>query len=839
MFLFFSRAAFLLLTSLSVLVFPAFSQSQTQGFQAPFAIQSYPQPFLPGWYANDLRATSSRVFRLATGGINGSVALAVQPISSFTGKLWVRLTPKGMGNPRVIFWAKTLKNGTGTRPALVHISWSATLEGTYQERMLLGHAAQFPNTNQNFSRFELEVPAAFTSLEEVYLQLEIAVGSGTGSAARWVLDNFSLEDLVVDEEVPKVYQVKGYGKREVLVAFSEPMDSVFAQLNLAYQLEGSNPVEARLLLDSVVIIRSEVDLEENKDYALFLQQLPDVNGNFLADTLLRFRYTDPSAFGTKSLVINELMPAPRADQDLPFVEYVEVLNPTNKELRLSGLVFSSSSSATPLPEFWISPGEFVLLCAASQAPLLSGFGRVLPLPSFPSLLNSGSLLRLSTAEGLEIDRLEYRSSSWGGTEFADGGYSLEVPDPYFRCEASEFLLPSKDPKRGTPGGKNSQFSQTKDLGDLQVLSAFFKSPTQLFFRFNQPILPLDGQQPILTFSRSLELDSTWVFDSGRSLGTSLASSARKSTVYMARASSLMRCVGEPAGFEVEIVLAEAASKGELILNEVLLDPKSGDPKFVEIHNPTAKYLSLENWALTSINEAGALQQLRLIGGEGVRVAPEEYVALTIDPTRLRLSYPQSAAGNFLQLASLPSMPIGAGVLLLLSPERLVADSLPYRSDWHHPLLRSTKGVSLERISPVFPSHIPSTWQSASSSQDYATPGLKNSTALSVEPISEPISLFPQVFDPGGSTGPSQVNIRYSMEQSGWVGSFIIYSAAGREVRILGQNQILGTSGVFSWTGIDAEGTRVPPGYYILVAQLFDLTGRVKVVKKTLVVGSPL
>jgi hypothetical protein len=102
-------------------------------------------------------------------------------------------------------------------------------------------------------------------LEEVYLQLEIAVGTGSGSAARWVLDDFSLEDLVIDEELPKVSVVKGYGKREVLVAFSERMDPVFAQLNLAYQLEGSKPVEARLLLDSVVIIRSEVDLEENKD----------------------------------------------------------------------------------------------------------------------------------------------------------------------------------------------------------------------------------------------------------------------------------------------------------------------------------------------------------------------------------------------------------------------------------------------------------------------------------------------------------------------------------------------------------------------------------------------
>ncbi|MDA1269170.1 MAG: lamin tail domain-containing protein [Bacteroidetes bacterium] len=839
MFLFFGRAAILLVASLISLAFPTFSQTQTQGFQAPFTIQSYPEPFLPGWYANDLRATSSRVFRLATGGINGSVALAVQPISTFKGKLWVRLSPKGMTHPRVVFWAKTLKNGTGTRPALVHISWSSSLEGNYQERMLLGHAAQFPNTNLNFSRFELELPAALASLEEVYLQLEIAVGSGTGSAARWVIDDFSLEDLVVDEQVPMVSVVKGYGKREVLLAFSEPMDPVFARLNLAYQIDWKNPVEARLLLDSVVILRLEGDLEENRDYALFLQQLPDLNGNFLLDTLLKFRYTDPSGLGPKSLVINEVMPAPRADKDLPFVEYVELMNPLNKELRLSGVVFSSNSSVTVLPEYWISPGEFVLICVASQAPLLSEFGRVLPLPSFPSLSNSGSLLRLLTAEGQEIDRLEYRSSSWGGSEFADGGYSLELPDPYFRCEASEFLLPCKDPSRGTPGRQNSRFSPITNLGDLAVVSAFFKTPIQLFLRFNQPIVPWSSPFPF-SFFPALVMDSSWVFSFGRSVEISLANPAQSSRVYSLIASSLVRCVGEPAGFEVEVILAEPALKGELILNEVLVDPRSGDPKFVEIHNTTsAKYLSLESWALTGLNELGAPHQRRIFGGEGDMLAPQEYLSLTVDPDRLRLSYPQSDAGNFLQVASLPSMPIGGGEVLLLSPERKVVDSLPYRADWHHPLLRSTKGVSLERISSSFPTHNPSTWQSASSSQDYATPGRKNSTALPADLGAELITLVPLVFDPGGSSGPSQVSIRYSMEQSGWVGSFIIYSAAGREVAVLGQNQILGTSGIFSWPGTDSAGSRVSPGYYVLVAQLFDLSGRVKVVKKILVVASPL
>ena len=56
---------------------------------------------------------------------------------------------------------------------------------------------------------------------------------------------------------------------------------------------------------------------------------------------------------------------------------------------------------------------------------------------------------------------------------------------------------------------------------------------------------------------------------------------------------------------------------------------------------------------------------------------------------------------------------------------------------------------------------------------------------------------------------------------------------------MGQNQILGTSGTYSWTGTDAAGRRVLPGNYVLVVQLFDLTGRVKVIKKMVVVATKL
>jgi hypothetical protein len=170
----FFRVAGFLLSLHFHLFFPS-ALAQHQDFEGAFSNVSYPQPFLPGWYANELRSTSSRIFRLPTGGVNGSVALAIQPISTFTGRLWVRLQPKGMKNPQVVFWAKTLKNGTGTRPALVYASWSRTLEGNYQERMPVGDVNQFPNATTAFHQVDLEVPASFAGLEEVYLSLEVGI----------------------------------------------------------------------------------------------------------------------------------------------------------------------------------------------------------------------------------------------------------------------------------------------------------------------------------------------------------------------------------------------------------------------------------------------------------------------------------------------------------------------------------------------------------------------------------------------------------------------------------------------------------------------------------------
>ncbi|MCM0059532.1 MAG: lamin tail domain-containing protein [Algoriphagus sp.] len=836
---FFSLPGRLLGASLLFLFSIASALSQTQDFEGSFTIVSYPQPFLPGWYANDLRSTASRVFRLPAGGVNGSAALAIQPISTFTGRIWVRLQPKGMGNPRVVFWAKTLKNGTGTRPALVYASWASTLAGNYQDRMPVGDVNQFPNQTTSFSKIELEVPAQFSGREEVFLSLEVGIGAGTGSAARWVMDAFGLEDRVVDEVAPQVEQVKGFGSKEVLVVFSEPVDPVFSQLPLGYALEGKAPLEVRRLADSVVVLAFEEELVEEKEYPLFLQQVADLQGNFMADTLIKFRYTDPQSFGLKSLVINEVMAAPRQDQDLPFVEYVELMNPLEKELRLEGLIFSTSTSQVVLPPYWIAPGEMVLLCPSLQAGLLRPFGKVLAIENWPVLPNSGTTLRVREHLGQLIDQLSYLTSSWGGTEFANGGYSLELPDPLYRCEGTSLLGPSRDPRRGTPGTQNSNYERQEATGPLQAEASWFTNSKTITISLNQAILPKIGIAAFV-FTPELATDSSWVFASGKRIGISLAAPAKGSLPYRMKATALEPCIGVSGGFETSLILGEEPASGELVLNELLVDPRPGDPKFVEIHNTSSqKYLSLNGWALAMREGEGAPQQVQIFGEEGQILPAKGFLALSIDPDRLRLTYPQSATGDMMRVKGLPSLPLKGGTLLLLSPGGEVFESLSYREAWHHPLLRTTKGVSLERIAPLIAMTDQGNWHSASSASGYGTPGRKNSIVVDTLGEEQLLLIDPQVFDPDGSSGPNFVTVRYSLEQAGWVGSFTVYSAAGREVAVLGQQQILGTSGMYSWSGTDGGGRRVRPGYYVLVAQLFDLNGRIKVIKKAFVVASAL
>lgn len=812
--------------------------AQNQDFESDFQSLSYPLEFLSGWYGNEVNAASSRIFQVSGLGRANSKALAVQPISTFNGKIWIRLKPDSFQNPEVEFYAKSVQNGSGTRAALVFYSWSDELDGEFSEPVQIGIDGEFSNENQEFRKFGIQIPEDLKSETEAVLSIEIRYGPGSGSAARWILDDFQFGDLVKDQTSPVVHEVKGYSENSLLLRFSEKIDPVFSTLPLAFGLNGKNPEKAELNKDSLVVLTFPELLEHGKDFQISISQIPDLEGNFLRDTTVTITFFNPTSIPEKALVINELMAAPRVDQDLPNVEYIELFHAGEYEFRMEGIRLSNSKSETVLGEFWLNPGDFLILAPEGSASQLDEYGQVLPVKNWPTLLNSGDQVFLKSKKGQLVDQISYTSSSWGSSDLSNGGYSLEVPYPGFLCDNSGILQPSISPLRGTPGTQNSIFDPNPEIAQAKLVTAFFSDSTGINLLFSNPILPKLKRESLSIFP-DLEIDSM-IYLTGIEIRILLKSPAESNLVYTIRMNGLYDCIGNPLpDQEINLVLPEIPNKGDLVINELLFNPRTGDPKFVEIKNTSQKYLSLESWALANSVDGENPDQIRVFGIPGLILEPEGYLAITTDPSSLRLAYPKSSQGNFLPISSLPSYPVSGGTVFLLSAQGQIVESFSYDEDLHHPLLRDPKGVSLERISLVSPPSQGSNWQSASGNEEFATPGRKNSQSISGEFEGELIRIAPEVFDPEGSSGPAFTSISYQLDQTGWVGTFKIYSSSGQLIQTLAQNQILGTSGLLTWTGTDASGKLVRAGYYVLMAELYEPNGKTSLIKKTIVVATRL
>jgi len=815
------------------------SSNQIQDFESGFTISNYPKEFLPGWFGNEIRESSSRIYQANAMGRSESKALAVQPISTFEAEIIIRLSPQDLIDPKVHLWARSLKNGSGDRPAQVYYSWSRELGGSFSDRQQLGGANEFGNEDQEFRLFEIVLPDEFAENIETFLRFEIRYGAGSGSCAKWIMDDFEFGEFIVDRIAPKVTLVRGFDEREIEIQFDEALDPVFSEFILNYKLDGQEPTSVKLKADSLVYLTFQENVESGGNYDLRISQIPDLEGNFLQDTLIAFQFFDPTFISPKVLVINEIMPAPKADLDLPNVEFVELFHGGEYAIRLAGVAWSNSRTTLNFQDEWILPGEFLLLAPENQAAFFNGYGKVIPVKSWPTLLNSADQLSLKDDQGKVIDQISYSTSSWAGSEFANGGYSLEVANPYYVCEQSDLLKSSIDPLRGTPGRQNSLFDLSVDTNIPILDFAEFSSASTLLLTFSKPMLAhFDNSN--FVFDPSLKIDSIALLSS-KQIQIFFSGEVSANTIYNLRINDLEDCSGnkylqtEP----LQLVLALQAQIGDVLINELLFNPRTGSPKFVELINMTDNFLEIKSWSLAHFDYSGEIDQVKQLSVNPLILPPRSFLAITTNPDMLKLDFPKSAFGKFAKIATLPSYPIAGGTVVLLDSVGDVADKFAYSEDLHHPLLRDSKGVSLERLSRDSPTSLSANWHSASATEGYATPGRKNSQVISSEFEGELIQIDPEVFDPAGSNGNTFTAIRYELDQPSWVGSFRVYSTTGQLVQVLAQNELLGASGLYTWTGTDGEGKIVRPGYYIVLVELYNLSGQLMTIRKTVVIATKL
>jgi len=278
--------------------------------------------------------------------------------------------------------------------------------------------------------------------------------------------------------------------------------------------------------------------------------------------------------------------------------------------------------------------------------------------------------------------------------------------------------------------------------------------------------------------------------------------------------------------------------GELLLSEILFNPRTGGVDFVELVNNTSdKYFDLQGWNLARIDAENELDQVNEITDSELALEPGQYVALSEDSENLVFEYPKGEASRYFTVDDVPSYNDDEGTVVLLSPSLDTIQFFHYSEGFHYELLEDEEGVSLERISFEGDENNPNFWRSAASTEGFATPGKANSqTILRSEAIGE-LTIDPKVFLPGNSgTGRDFTTINYSFDQGGKFANVIIYDQSGRQVKELVNGASLGTSGFFRWDGTTDRGSLARMGYHVVVFEVFDGNGNTDLLKETVVVG---
>jgi hypothetical protein len=170
----------------------------------------------------------------------------------------------------------------------------------------------------------------------------------------------------------------------------------------------------------------------------------------------------------------------------------------------------------------------------------------------------------------------------------------------------------------------------------------------------------------------------------------------------------------------------------------------------------------------------------------------------------------------------------------------IIEDVSYSAGMHSDLLRDHKGVSLERISYRHPSGDPSGWHSANENSGFATPGYRNSQYSEGKAGQRVvIAVEPKIFSPDNSGYDDIVTISYELVKPGFAGSIYIFDSKGRVVKRLARNELLGTSGTFTWNGRDEANRQSPIGIYIIMMEVLHPDGETGRYKQPVVLAGRL
>jgi len=439
-----------------------------------------------------------------------------------------------------------------------------------------------------------------------------------------------------------------------------------------------------------------------------------------------------------------------------------------------------------------------------------------------------------------MDVVSYTDDWYQNSLFSDGGYSLERVNPFLVCSGMQNWSASEGALGGTPGAINSIFSESPDLHPPMITDVFVVNNNELRLELDETILQEDVDNASFAINNGIEVGNVGLISDGVIQLEIIGSVIQSGVLYQLTVSDLQDCAGNILMINntIEFALPEEVEPGDIVINEILFNPRVDGNDFVEIHNKSNKYLSLKNCKMANVQD-GFLGGFDLISSNEKLIFPNEFLVLTESKINVLEEYPNAIEKNIYQVESLPSYNDDEGTVVMLNDFNFIIDSVVYDEDYHFELLDEVGGISLERISVEGDSNDRNNWHSASEPAGFATPGYENSQFVGQVDIQSPFLIEPRMISPDNDGFQDVLTVQFKLSKPGSIANISILDENGRLMGKLANNKLLGTEGIIRWNGIFDDDTKASIGMYILYFELFDLNGKVEKYKEVITVAGKL
>jgi Lamin Tail Domain/CHU_C Type IX secretion signal domain len=540
-----------------------------------------------------------------------------------------------------------------------------------------------------------------------------------------------------------------------------------------------------------------------------------------------------------AVVISEVMADPSPAVALPNTEYIELRNTTNQPINLNGWKLSDgNSTATININFILQPDSSVVICTNSAAAALAALGTTIGVSNFPSLDNDADLIYLRSPQGSTIHAIAYNNAWYNNAVKSDGGWSLEMIDTKNPCTGAANWKPSEDSKGGTPGKKNSVDGSNKDNAPPALVRAFATDSITITLVFNEP---LDSVKAAMAsnyqISDGIIINNNIVaipplYDR---VVLKLNTAIVRNKTYKVTMNGVTDCAGNTIGIynTAQAGWATVADSLDVVINELLFNPKPDGVDYLELYNRSAKIINLKDLYIGNRSSSGIVSSVKQIVAEDRLLFPQQYVVLTEDAAVLQQQYLIKDAAAVIVLPSMPSYPDDKGVAILLNAQGKIIDELRYDEKWHFKLIDNNEGVALERINYNSSTNIADNWHSAATSAGYGTPGYQNSQYTAASIAAGRITVTPAVFSPDNDGFDDNAFINYQFDNPGFVCNITIYNANGRPVKFVTRNALCGLKGSYRWDGLDENNQKLPIGTYVVLTEVFTLNGKTQKFKNSI------